>query len=115
MEIEGKLLEGERPHYKLRFETTRGGAEIICTADNFGVYQSDGGPDARQRALFPVRERNEEIDLTVKCVGSNPANGRVQRQVMVLFPKDGLKSGDGVPDGEDAAIVYAYAALWPRD
>ncbi|MBB4930533.1 hypothetical protein F4561_001353 [Lipingzhangella halophila] len=113
LEIEGKYLSDDRPYYELRFETTRGGAEVICTADNFGTYVSSGPPDEEQHELFDIQEDDGTIAETVKCQGSNPDNGRVQRQVAVLFPEDGLQQGEDEPDGEDTAIVYAYSVLWP--
>ncbi|GAA2003137.1 hypothetical protein GCM10009799_32830 [Nocardiopsis rhodophaea] len=113
LEIEPKYLEGGRPRYKLRFLTTRGGAEVICTGENIGVYDSDGPPDEEQHDLFDIREADETIAETVECRGSHPTNGRVQRTVVVLFPKDGLKKKDGEPDGKDSAIVYAYSVMWP--
>lgn len=115
LEIEGRLLPGDRPRYDLRFETTRGGAEVICTADNFGVQLFRRPPDEDQREPFDVQESDDEIAETVVCRGGNPENPRVQRQVLVLFPEDGFQNEDGEPDGNDHAVVYAYSVLWPND
>ncbi|MFW5419777.1 hypothetical protein J0910_24465 [Nocardiopsis sp. CNT-189] len=113
MEIKGEMMD-DRPHYELRFVTTRGGAEIICTADNFDVYPNEGPPRYGEDEVFDYREEDSEIAESVLCEGSNPQQPRVQRKVSVVFPKDGLKKGPGEPDGKDIAVVYAYSVLWPR-
>ncbi|PSK92870.1 hypothetical protein CLV63_11779 [Murinocardiopsis flavida] len=113
LKVDAELLEGDRPYYRLRYETTRGGAEVACTADNFTFYPSDGPPDAEQREEFSIGEHRTEIAETVECTGDHPTNGLVQRGVLVVFPADGAKRDDGEPDGEDTAMVYAYASENP--
>ncbi|WP_420160878.1 hypothetical protein [Nocardiopsis sp. CNT-189] len=112
MDIKGEMTEN-RPYYELRFVTTRGGAEIICTGDNLGVYP-DEGPPRHGEEVFDYQEEDSEIAENIRCKGSNPQQMRVQRLVSVVFPEDGLKKGVGEPDGEDVAVVYAYSVLWPR-
>lgn len=113
MEIEAELLEDHRPYYQLRFVTTRGGAEVVCTADNFSVYALEQPPSDRLKEVFPVREQDSEIAAHAECEGSHPTKGRVRRGVLVLFPEDGLKNDDGEPDGGDTAVVYAYSSVDP--
>lgn len=114
LEIEGKYLEGERPYYELRFEATRGGAEVFCTAENLGTYRDEGGPTDEEYELFSVREDAEDIALIVECTGGHPSKGNVNREALVVFPEEGLKNPDGEPDGEDAAVVYGYTVEWPN-
>ncbi|MDA2811079.1 hypothetical protein O4J56_10565 [Nocardiopsis sp. RSe5-2] len=114
MEIEAQMLEGDRPEYTLRFVTTRGGAEVVCDADNFGVYAAQEAPGDEEREVFDYQESDEEIGDAVRCEGSNPKQPRVQRLVSVVFPEDGFKEGPDAPDGEDVAVVYAHSILWLR-
>ncbi|WP_017622531.1 hypothetical protein [Nocardiopsis chromatogenes] len=114
LEIEAQMLEGTRPEYTLRFVTTRGGAEVVCDADNLGVYASQEVPGDEERQVFDYQESDEEIGDSVRCDGSNPRQPRVQRLVSVVFPADGFQEGPDAPDGEDVAVVYAHSILWPR-
>ncbi|WP_017594066.1 hypothetical protein [Nocardiopsis potens] len=114
LEITGQLLENERPRYVLRFVTTRGGAEVICTADNLSVYTAHELPGEEERQVFDYQEKDEEIAESVRCEGSNPQQPRVQRLVSVVFPEEGLQQGPDEPDGEDVAVVYAQSVLWPK-
>src|SRR5690606_4432001 len=113
LEVEGEMTEN-RPYYRLRFVTTRGGAEIICTADNLSVYTAHRLPGQEEREVCDYQEKDEEIAESVRCEGSKPQQPRVQRLVSVVFPEDGLQQGPGEPDGEDVAVVYAQSVLWPR-
>ncbi|TQN31119.1 hypothetical protein FHX37_1009 [Haloactinospora alba] len=113
-EIEGTRLEGERPYYELRFATTRGGAEVFCTADNLGTYRGGGGPTDEEYELFSVREDVEDIEMIVECTGAHPSDGRVDREALVVLPEEGLADPGGEPDAEDAAVVYAYTVELPN-
>ncbi|WP_017536900.1 hypothetical protein [Nocardiopsis halophila] len=114
MDVQAWMLEGTRPQYKLRFVTTRGGAEVVCDADNLGVYTSQEVPGDEEREVFDYEESDDEIGDSVRCDGSNPRQPRVQRLVSVVFPKDGFEEGPEAPDGEDVAVVYAHSILWPK-
>jgi hypothetical protein len=112
LEIEGTYRDGDLPFYELRFTTTRGGAEVICTADNFQALPLDGPPDAEWVENFPVREEDAEIASTVRCRGDHPTEP-VRRGVLVVFTEAGMVNDGGSPDGGDAAVVYAYSGEYP--
>ncbi|MFC4563498.1 hypothetical protein ACFO4E_16655 [Nocardiopsis mangrovi] len=113
MEAEGEVSDdGRRYAYRLRFATTRGGAEVICTADNLTALRADGPPSAERRELYGPREDDDEIASVVECRGDHPTDP-VMRGVLVVFTEDGTRNDDGTPDGGDEAVVYAYANQTP--
>ncbi|MBB5430855.1 lipoprotein [Nocardiopsis composta] len=77
------------------FRTDRDGADAFCDAENLGVYRDPEGPSEEDREAHGAEE--ETVDGSVACRGTEPDEGRVQREVLVLYPE------------EDEAAVYVNA------
>ncbi|MFW5417818.1 hypothetical protein J0910_14500 [Nocardiopsis sp. CNT-189] len=77
------------------FRTDRAGAEAFCDAENLGVYRDPEGPSEEDREAHGAEE--ETVDGSATCRGTEPDEGRVQRDVLVLYP------------GQDEAAVYVSA------
>ncbi|WP_017595559.1 hypothetical protein [Nocardiopsis potens] len=80
------------------FTTAPDRVEAFCTAPGMGIYPDPEGPGADLLETFGMDEA-ETVDGSVHCRGAEPEAGKVQREVLVLYP-----------DEDTAAVhVLAYA------
>lgn len=111
IDISAEFAGEGRPFYEARIETTRGGAEVFCTATNFQALLLPNGPPKEQRSLYTIAEK--DIWEWVECAGSHPRDPQIQRDALVAFPAKGRVGKDGEIDGKDWAVIYARVVKWP--
>ncbi|GAA3760466.1 hypothetical protein HDA32_004837 [Spinactinospora alkalitolerans] len=87
------------PLYRAQFTTSRGGAEVFCTDENFDVYVNPDPPDAETRERLGITE--ETVDGMVTCRGTNLDRPNVRREVVVVWPE------------KDTAAVHALIQELP--
>ncbi|MDA2814691.1 hypothetical protein O4J56_28870 [Nocardiopsis sp. RSe5-2] len=82
------------------FTTTPKGAEAFCGGPGMGVYTDSEGPSADLLETFGMDEADADtVDGSTHCRGAETEEGKVQREVLVLYP-----------DEETASVhVMAYA------
>ncbi|MFC4560228.1 hypothetical protein ACFO4E_00005 [Nocardiopsis mangrovi] len=86
LDVESTTTGDGRRTMEASFTTDRAGAEAFCAADGIGVYPDPEGPDAEDRETFGADE--ETVDGSTSCRGALPGAGRVQRDVLVLYPAE---------------------------
>ncbi|TDQ53749.1 hypothetical protein [Actinorugispora endophytica] len=100
LEVAAENNSANLPVYRVRFTTSRGGAERFCTTAGFNAYRDPDAPDRETREEFGIT--GETIEGTVTCRGGDPGS-RASRKVVVVFPS------------AESAVVHVIAYAFPND
>ncbi|MFC3997586.1 hypothetical protein ACFOVU_16755 [Nocardiopsis sediminis] len=89
LEVDVQTSDGGLTTLTAQFGTDRAGAEAFCTAENLGVYPDPEGPDDADAEAFGLDPAGiDTVDGSTACRGAEPTAGRVQREVLVLYPAE---------------------------
>ncbi|MFC4562207.1 hypothetical protein ACFO4E_10105 [Nocardiopsis mangrovi] len=87
LEVDERTSDGGLTTLTARFDTDRAGAEAFCAAENLGVYPDPEGPDDADAEAFGIDPADPgTVDGSTTCRGAEPTAGRVQREVLILYP-----------------------------
>ncbi len=100
VEITADHSELNELYYTASFTVDRAGLEEFCDSADLRLRYSPDPPDAETRSTYDITENT--VDGSAECGGTHPENGRVQRNVVAVFPDDGT------------AAVYANIVKWPN-